>query len=79
MALTDSEKKDMKMWVASLKIEDLEKIKAQLEEKEGKSFDSIMFDWGVTEYDALMTRIIEEIGESETLLRIQKNIQEWKK
>lgn len=67
------------MWVASLKIEDLEKIKAQLEEKEGKSFDSIMFDWGVTEYDALMTRIIEEIGESETLLRIQKNIQEWKK
>ena len=75
----DSEKKDMKMWVASLKIEDLKKIKAQLEAKDGKNFDNVMFDWGVTEYDALMIRIIEEVGESETLLKIQRNIREWKK
>lgn len=67
------------MWVESLKIEDLEKIKTRIEKDE--RFRGVMFDWGVPEgeYDALVTRIIEEVSESETLLKIQKNIREFRK
>ena len=64
------------MWVASLKNEELKKIKKQLEEDE--KIQHVAFQWGVSEgeYDALITRIIEEIGVSEVLLKLQKNIRE---
>ena len=64
------------MWVASLENEELKTIKVQLEE--GEKIQRVAFQWGVTEgdYDALVTRIIEEVGASETLLKLQKNIRE---